>query len=318
MNYNNYMFSVIADFLLICHYSLLFSLSLLCTVFYIRTKDKLVLRLLTILYPLFLHSLACLLYYLFGNQELQNMETINSAFALFLLVLSCITISYILYATSRYIIYLTSPTEKARKFLNRITVVYPFVFFFFSTYFIVYLCGDNWRMGLARSLNELFLSGSIFLSIFLIASSFYLSKIKNEIHKRLLKNIQISLIPLILFSVLDWIFFLNSPYKLSYISYFIFCILVYLYASKHYVHKYEPIKKSIPTHGSDIYNKFDISDREQDLIPLLIEGKSNKEISEILFISQNTVKTHVRSIYKKVGVSNRLQLLSKISNHPAG
>jgi LuxR family maltose regulon positive regulatory protein len=42
----------------------------------------------------------------------------------------------------------------------------------------------------------------------------------------------------------------------------------------------------------------------------LVEGKTNREIAQRLFISENTVKTHVKNIYGKLGVSNRVQLFS--------
>lgn len=49
----------------------------------------------------------------------------------------------------------------------------------------------------------------------------------------------------------------------------------------------------------------DLTAREYDLLALLEMGRSTKEISTALFISQATVKTHLASIYRKLEVTNR-------------
>lgn len=51
--------------------------------------------------------------------------------------------------------------------------------------------------------------------------------------------------------------------------------------------------------------------REQDVYFLLSQGKSNKEIADILHISLYTVKNHVSSIIKKHNLSNRYQVLTE-------
>jgi len=53
-----------------------------------------------------------------------------------------------------------------------------------------------------------------------------------------------------------------------------------------------------------------ISKREREILDLLLEGKSNKDIENALFISLPTVKGHVSNIYKKVGVKSRYELIS--------
>ena len=61
-----------------------------------------------------------------------------------------------------------------------------------------------------------------------------------------------------------------------------------------------------------LYTKHQISAREQEILNLIIRGKSNKEIEDTLFISLSTVKTHVYNIYKKMKVKNRVELLRLI------
>ena len=54
-----------------------------------------------------------------------------------------------------------------------------------------------------------------------------------------------------------------------------------------------------------------VSAREHEVLQLLAEGLSNKEIAEKLFVSPNTIKTHVARIYEKLAVSRRTQAVRK-------
>jgi len=61
-------------------------------------------------------------------------------------------------------------------------------------------------------------------------------------------------------------------------------------------------------------NKYDLSQREREILVLLMQGRKNKEIAKELFISENTVKVHVYNIYKKLGVNNRLAIFELLKN----
>lgn len=50
-----------------------------------------------------------------------------------------------------------------------------------------------------------------------------------------------------------------------------------------------------------------LTTRELEVLHLIVDGKSNKEIGGRLFISEATVKTHINSILSKLGVSDRTQ-----------
>ncbi len=52
--------------------------------------------------------------------------------------------------------------------------------------------------------------------------------------------------------------------------------------------------------------------REQEVLQHILSGKSNREIAQGLFISENTVKTHVRNIFSKYDVGSRAELISTI------
>jgi DNA-binding NarL/FixJ family response regulator len=50
-----------------------------------------------------------------------------------------------------------------------------------------------------------------------------------------------------------------------------------------------------------------LTQRETDILALLSEGKSNREIARALFLSEKTVKAHLAAVFRKLGVANRTQ-----------
>jgi DNA-binding NarL/FixJ family response regulator len=54
-----------------------------------------------------------------------------------------------------------------------------------------------------------------------------------------------------------------------------------------------------------------LSKRELEVLNFLSQGKTTAQISELLFISDNTVKTHIRHILEKLEASNRAEAVSK-------
>lgn len=50
-----------------------------------------------------------------------------------------------------------------------------------------------------------------------------------------------------------------------------------------------------------------LTPRELDVLAFLVMGKTNREIAAYLNLSQSTVKSHLSSIYEKLGVSNRTE-----------
>ena len=57
--------------------------------------------------------------------------------------------------------------------------------------------------------------------------------------------------------------------------------------------------------------KSNLTRREEEVIAVLIQGKSNEEIGENLHVSINTVRTHLSSCYKKMKVKIRTELVVK-------
>ena len=60
--------------------------------------------------------------------------------------------------------------------------------------------------------------------------------------------------------------------------------------------------------------EIDLSKREVEVLQNIARGYSNREIADKLFVSQNTVKTHINNIYSKLEVRRRTQAVSKARN----
>ena len=58
---------------------------------------------------------------------------------------------------------------------------------------------------------------------------------------------------------------------------------------------------------------YDLSERETEVLSLMVEGLNNLEIAERLFLSRSTIKYHINGIFIKLGVTNRFR-----SNHLSG
>jgi len=50
-----------------------------------------------------------------------------------------------------------------------------------------------------------------------------------------------------------------------------------------------------------------ITDREAEILALITQGKSNAEVARLTYLSPNTVKSYIRSIYRKIGATSRTQ-----------
>ncbi|MGB3292859.1 MAG: LuxR C-terminal-related transcriptional regulator [Phormidesmis sp.] len=64
---------------------------------------------------------------------------------------------------------------------------------------------------------------------------------------------------------------------------------------------------SLPTGSRQVPIKSPLSEREQEVIRLLAQGQRDRDIAEGLYISERTVKFHVKNMLKKLGVRTRIQ-----------
>ena len=115
-------------------------------------------------------------------------------------------------------------------------------------------------------------------------------------------------VPLMIYTTQIWIavififaFFLGNIFLPVYLSY---GTLLTAFSS-------EP-DKSLPF--EEFCKRFDVSPRESDVIREICNGLSNKEISDKLFISLQTVKDHTHHIYIKTNVKSRVQLINLVKD----
>jgi DNA-binding NarL/FixJ family response regulator len=70
--------------------------------------------------------------------------------------------------------------------------------------------------------------------------------------------------------------------------------------------------KTLPFDPDTFAIRYGLSRREKELVTLIFQGLSNMEIGEQMFISEHTVKVHLKHIFDKVGVKNRTSLIRKL------
>jgi DNA-binding CsgD family transcriptional regulator len=62
-----------------------------------------------------------------------------------------------------------------------------------------------------------------------------------------------------------------------------------------------------------------LADRESEILALITHGKSNAEVATLTYCSPNTVKSYIRTIYRKIEVTSRTQAVlwaSATASHP--
>ncbi len=59
----------------------------------------------------------------------------------------------------------------------------------------------------------------------------------------------------------------------------------------------------------------ELTEREMEILQLIVKGRSNKEISSALFISEDTVKYHLKTLFTKLGVQDRTEAAISAVRH---
>jgi DNA-binding CsgD family transcriptional regulator len=71
-----------------------------------------------------------------------------------------------------------------------------------------------------------------------------------------------------------------------------------------------------PIAGDGAHAAADLSPRQREVLGLLAQGKTNREIAEALVLSERTVQRHVADTYAKIGARNRAEATAFALHHP--
>ena len=91
--------------------------------------------------------------------------------------------------------------------------------------------------------------------------------------------------------------------------YFSWNIMTIHYAAKYF---FRPVSGTSLTISEIFIQQYNITNREREIIDLIVKGCSNTEIGKKLFISPKTVRNHVYNIYQKIGVNNRFAFVNHL------
>jgi DNA-binding NarL/FixJ family response regulator len=84
--------------------------------------------------------------------------------------------------------------------------------------------------------------------------------------------------------------------------------------NKGYIHLSEEAKEALENFREKIisYPEIKLSSREKEIVNLIINGLSNKEIATKLYISESTVETHRKNIYRKTETHSLPKLIQMV------
>ncbi|MCW2812122.1 MAG: DNA-binding response regulator, NarL/FixJ family, contains and domain [Friedmanniella sp.] len=70
----------------------------------------------------------------------------------------------------------------------------------------------------------------------------------------------------------------------------------------------EPPRRNRTTSGLDWPGRSEgLTDREAEILALITQGRNNAEVANLTYLSPNTIKSYIRTIYRKIGVASRTQ-----------
>lgn len=230
-----------------------------------------------------------------------------------------IVLILLLFATPYFIHHLTNDEKSKSK--NMTIAAIGIILFVFNMMFI-YLEPNKIENNLRILIKDAVFLSIILYCILIIAS--YYTRLDDSDEKKFFRKI-VFLLLLLLPAIISDTFFLEYI-KLKFFP--IVYVLIGLMFFNYYV---KIIRESLQNLGivnlqlnikkfpkEILAKKYGLTRREIEVVELLREGKAYLSIAEELYISVNTVKSHIKKAYQKLSVGNRMELaniIGKLTSH---
>jgi len=172
---------------------------------------------------------------------------------------------------------------------------------------------NNWRI----IIKDVIFTATILYCILIIAR--YYKRLDDSDEKNFFRKIVFLL--LLLFPAI-----ISDTFFLEYIRFKFFPIVYVMIGIMFYNYYIKFIREGLQSIGSEnlqfsnkklpkelLANAYGLTQREIEVVELLREGKAYLSIAEELFISVNTVKSHIKKAYQKLNVGNRMELANLIN-----
>ena len=305
--------NIIFDAIQFVETSLLFSAFLFAAIMFVRTKDAFAGRTLMVVLPVSTLLFISYMYSLSvrsGDAQQASLSWLTPLFAL--LVIALIMLSIL--STCYYVIKLFPIPPKRKRIALISAVIVVGALLVITAILVMYMSRADLTQSITNALWAFYPLCSLALFIEAVALAFMYKGIQKPHDKRLAKYFLIAFLPQILFSAIDFFLLRNISFQLTHLSYAAFSLIVFVDLSA-YFFKYYDRDLDISAQRKQIKDKFALSERELEVAELLAKGMPNQQICDTLYISVNTVKSHIKKIYAKLGISNRYQLINLLGGN---
>lgn len=287
-------------------FSFVFTQSVTVFYFYLRSKDKILgMQVLLNFFPTVILATYFISLLIVTNGVILWGKTISIVFALIIAVSMVIT-------ECCYVIYLLRLMPLSKKGYRRgVVICIGISVLLFANILVVLAAVEGFTAEVFLFVISYFLPITMLLVVVCGIVGFSLSsKISDSKKRHHLKQFSTICMVFLPFIILDIVFIKTSLVVFTFFGFLGGSVLSFMYFSKYfYVNYNSDVEYSA---AEAFYVQHNISPRERDVIELLIQGLSNPEIAKALFLSENTIKTHIKNIYKKVRINNRYQLINSM------
>ena len=223
-------------------------------------------------------------------------------------------ISWIMLVKMAYaLVEVSSKNGTTRIHLLLFTVILPVVWVFYSAHQETWFMGEPFVFSIIAFILGIELA---YMTVFAGIVFRYIKKVRAPMRNIVVQFVILLIIGLVLrgvalafYTVGSWVL---APLILIY---FASNLAALLYIRGHSDTLFMPIAAELPNVDKKLrlFEKYQITKREQEIIDELCLGKTNQQIADTLFISLQTVKDHTHRIYSKIGVNSRMKLVSLVN-----